>query len=296
MNAPLSHDSHVPADRGARRPLPGLLILGAPKAGTTTLAAWWDQHPRGYTAPEKEVGFFTVFPERGLDWYRSRFAGASAGQVGCDASPGYLYDDAALDRIARTLPEVRLAVVLREPVSRMWSHWCYNVALGVEPRSFRTVLRQELTDENVTPPSFPLGYLKGSRYLPRLEAVAQRFARDQLLVLFTDELRADPVDAFARLCEHVGVPTVAPPDGDVRNVGMTARSRRLQRLIGVSRNMGVPARFTTRLARWNLSPRRQVMNPEHRRLLELQLHPELPALSAWLGRPLPPAWSASASR
>src|SRR4051794_3152154 len=103
--------------------LPGLLVIGAPKAGTTTLARWWDAHPQGFTAPEKEVGFFWPNAARGLDWYRSRFAAAHPGQVLCDASPGYMYFDDALDRIRDWLPDPRLVLVLREPVSRIRSHW-----------------------------------------------------------------------------------------------------------------------------------------------------------------------------
>ncbi|MDP9181934.1 MAG: sulfotransferase, partial [Actinomycetota bacterium] len=158
--------------------LPGLLVLGAPKCGTSTLAAWWDAHPQGYTAPGKEVGFFTPYWSRGLDWYRDQFAGAAPGQVTCDASPGYLYSPEALDRIAQVLPDARLAVVLREPVSRVWSHWCYMVALGLEPRAFATVLDQEEQDEGVTPPDFPVGYVRASRYPAALQEVLQRFPRE----------------------------------------------------------------------------------------------------------------------
>lgn len=276
-------------------PLPGFLILGAPKAGTTTLAAWWDQHPQGYTAPEKEVEFYSSHYDRGLDWYAGRFAGAQPGQIGCDGSPHYLYDDASLDRIAATLPEVRLLVVLREPVARAWSHWCYNVTLGIEPRPFRTVLRQELRDESVTPPNFPFGYLTGSRYLPRLRAIGERFDREQLLVLFTDELKQEPAQAWAKVCRHVGVEEVEPPAGDVRNAGRTARSHRLQRLVRMARNAGVPSRITMPVALWNLTERQAPLDPAHRRLMAERLHPELPALATWLGRDLPATWSTPAS-
>ena len=278
--------------------LPSLLVLGAPKAGTTSLAAWWDHHPQGYTAPEKEVGFFTVHFDRGLPWYRSRFAAAGPDQHGCDASPGYLYDDTALDRIATTILDARLLVVLREPVSRVWSHWTYNVAIGVEPRSFATVLREELADESVTPPDFPLGYLRGSRYLPRLREVVARFDPEQLLVLFTDDLQRAPAESWARVCRHAGVEVVPPPAGDVRNVGRSVRSRRLGRLVQRSRRLGVPGPVADRVARWNLTSRRTPMDPTDRRRLEERLHPELPALATWLrdtlGEELPATWSAPA--
>lgn len=266
--------------------LPGLLLLGAPKCGTTTLAQWWDLHPQGFTAPEKEVGFFTVEWHRGLSWYAGRFAGAGPGQVTCDASPGYLYDPRALDRIAQVLPNAKLAVVLREPVARTWSHWCYNAALGIEPRDFETVLTEESADEWRTPPGFPIGYLHGSHYLHALQDVEARLGRP--LVLFSEELRADPAGTFARLCEHVGV-DVAPPGPDA-NVGRfpkdLARQQRLHRLQAPRWPFGLGRRLMAA----NLAEASPSLTADHRARLEALLGPTLDPLEQWLGVPLPAAW------
>lgn len=266
--------------------LPGLLLLGAPKCGTTTLAQWWDLHPQGFTAPEKEVGFFTVEWYRGLEWYAGRFADAASGQVTCDASPGYLYDTRALDRIAQVLPEARSVVILREPVSRVWSHWSYNAALGIEPRDFETVLREEAADEWRTPPGFPISYLHGSHYLPCLEAVEQRLGRP--LVLFTDDLRTDPAGTFARLCEHVGVDVAAPgADANVARFPKDlARQQRLHRMRASRWPLGVGRR----LMQANLSAQPPTLSPEHRGRLQALLAPTLDPLEQWLGQPLPRCW------
>lgn len=270
--------------------LPGLLLLGAPKCGTTTLAAWWDEHPLGYTAPEKEVGFFTAEWYRGLDWYRSRFAGAQPGQVTCDASPGYMYDGHALDRIADVLPDARLAVILREPVARVWSHWCYMAALGLEPRPFQQVLEQEGADEWRTPPSFPLGYLHGSHYLAALREVERRFDRSQLLVLFSDDLRSDPAGTFARLCAHGGIP--AGPAGTDANTGRFPKNLVLQQRLHRLRASRWPLGVGNRLMRANLRPGPPPkLLPEHRARLEELLAPTLAPLQEWLGHELPAAWT-----
>jgi hypothetical protein len=269
--------------------LPGLLLLGAPKAGTSTLAAWWDAHPQGYTARRKEVGFFTVEWERGPDWYREQFADARPGQVTCDASPGYMYDTTALDRIKDVLPEARLAMVLREPVSRVWSHWCYMVALGLEPRSFEKVLDEEQQDESVTPPDFPIGYLRGSRYVRALRDVLARFDRDQLLVLLTDELRDDPRGTFARLCAHGGIAPGEPQES--RNEGRFPRYPGLQRklfeLHAPRWRGGVGKRLM--LANLREGPPPPIPSSGSARLKAL-LQPELPELAELLGRPLPQRW------
>jgi hypothetical protein len=270
--------------------LPGLVLLGAPKCGTTTLSAWWDQHPQGFTAPEKEVGFFTVEWGRGLDWYASRFSGAEPGQVTCDASPGYLYDEQALDRMAATLPTARLAVILREPVSRVWSHWCYMSALGLEPRSFIRVLDEEEADPTATPPDFPIGYLQGSRYLRCLEAVVARFDRSQLLVLLTDDLRDDPAGTFATLCRHGGIEPGTP--GVRENEGRFPRSMVLQQRLGRAHAYSWPGGVGRRLMRANLRPGSPPpMDPAHRARVRGLLAGEVAGLQDWLGRDLPAGWA-----
>ncbi len=268
--------------------LPGLVLLGAPKSGTTTLAAWWDEQPQGFTAPEKEVGFFTVEWWRGIDWYAGRFAGARPDQVGCDASPGYLYDPRALDRLAQVLPDARLAVVLREPVSRVWSHWTYNAALGIEPRDFDQVLREESADEWRTPPGFPISYLHGSHYQQVLQDVVDRCGRERLLVLFTDDLRRDPAGTFARLCRHGGIPEGAP--GTDANVGRFPRDLARQQRLHALRAPSWPLGIGRRLMRANLGGAPPPLAPRHREHLVRLLAPTLGPLEQWLGEPLPPAW------
>jgi hypothetical protein len=269
--------------------LPGLLLLGAPKCGTSTLAAWWDAHPEGFTAPGKEVGFFTAEWDRGLEWYRQQFAGAQPGQVTCDASPGYMYFGDALDRIRSTLPDARLAVVLREPVSRVWSHWCYMTALGLEPRRFSRVLDQEERDESITPPRFPIGYVHGSRYVPALQAVLERFDRDQLLVLLTDDLRDDPAGTFAQLCAHGGISPGEPRES--RNVGRFPRYPRLQRRLHQLRAPRWPRGVGRRLMLANvIEGPPPPLPPAAAARLESLLRPDLPALEELVGRRLPERW------
>ncbi|MEY2436768.1 MAG: hypothetical protein QOF97_1604, partial [Acidimicrobiaceae bacterium] len=77
------------------RPLPDWLIIGAPKAGTTTLAAWLGEHPGAYVSPVKEVSYFDLHHERGPDWYAGHFAGAQPHQLVGEATPAYMYVDTA---------------------------------------------------------------------------------------------------------------------------------------------------------------------------------------------------------
>lgn len=277
--------------------LPDWLILGAPKAGTTTLADWLRQHPDAFVSADKEPGFFDAAFDRGLAWYASHFVDAGVHQQVGEATPAYLYYDDALDRIATTLPDVRLAVILREPVSRAWSHLWYFRMLALEMRDPAEVLETELRDPSTAIDGLEFGYLHMSRYVDRLEAVARRFGRDRLLVLFTDDLRADPDGSYARLCSHIGIAPVPAP-AVTANTGGVPRSLRLQRLI-LRAGVALPStRVKKRVVRALMRANRREGYPSIPADLEQRLHAAFVAdndrLAAWLGRQLPPRWSCSA--
>jgi hypothetical protein len=272
-------------ERPAR--LPSLLVLGAPKAGTTTLAAWWAAHPRGFVPPEKEVRYFNEHHERGQAWYRSRFAGMGDDQVGCDATPVYLYAAHALDRIAEEVPGARLVVLLREPVARMWSQWCYFTWLGLERRPFAEVV----LDAEARCGRDGGDYAVFSRYVGHLRAIEDRFDRSQLLVLFSDELRADRQGVFDRLADHAGVERAPLPDLADRNVGRFPRSAFAQTVLLRTRVHRLPFDLGSRLVALNTRPSGPPpLDPAVAARLRPLFTGELEALASWLGRPLPAGW------
>ena len=75
--------------------LPDLVVVGAPKAGTTTLAHWLRDHPQVAFSTEKELEFFDLHHERGLDWYLAQLPQDPGDRVVAEATPTYLSDVAA---------------------------------------------------------------------------------------------------------------------------------------------------------------------------------------------------------
>lgn len=274
-------------------PLPGALVLGAPKAGTTTLARWLEAHPGAHLAPEKEVSYFDLHHRRGEAWYRSRFAGARPGQVGVEATPAYLYVPAALDRAAALLPDARLVVLLREPADRVWSHYWYFRMLGIETRRFERVLRDELADPADTPgPGIPLGYLDMSCYVRHLPGVTERWSPEQLLVLFTEELRTDPAATYHRVCAHLGIAALDPPaEVGARNVGTRPRWPWLQVALHRLHVADWPGDLGRRITRLNARPGGYpALDPYRRDRLRSWFAVTNRELAAWLGTTLPPDW------
>ncbi len=109
------------------RLMPDFIIIGAMRGGTTSLYSYLTEHPSIGSAYMKEIHFFDVFFNKGLYWYRSQFPSSvqkyyaehvqKRSFITGEASPYYLFHPHAPKRIAKTLPQVKLIVLLRNPVN-----------------------------------------------------------------------------------------------------------------------------------------------------------------------------------
>lgn len=104
------------------------IIIGAQKAGTTTLFDILAQSPDIDTADVKEINFFGFRFDKGVDWYHSQFHGQ--GKVRLDASPQYLHMPEVAEQIEDTLPSARLVCLVRDPIARAVSNYRFNVSRG----------------------------------------------------------------------------------------------------------------------------------------------------------------------
>ena len=255
--------------------LPSFLVIGAMKAGTTSLAEWLGAHPDVFVVPH-EVHFFdreTVWC-RGVDWYRSLFAGARAAARG-ESSPSYLYNPKAPERMAAVVPDARLVAALREPVDRAYSHWWFRRLSGRESRPFAVAVEQERM------------YLERGRYLTQLRRLVEHFPRAALHVTLLDDLREEPAAAYAAVCRHIGVdPHLAPPQVGTPSNTRDAKDARWVRFerpgwrrvpTALRRPIGWAA---TRHLRW------EPLDPRLHRQLAARFAPEHAALEEWLGRDL----------
>ncbi|TML44735.1 MAG: sulfotransferase domain-containing protein [Actinobacteria bacterium] len=200
------------------RPLPDFLILGAQKAGTTALYAYLLWHP-GITGPAwKEVSYFDRHYRRGVRWYRGHFPLRPGDRLVGEASPGYLFHPLAPKRVWATVPGAKLIALLRDPVDRAFSHYHHEVALGREPLTFEEAIEAEPErtrgeeERLAQEPGYfshawwDYTYLARGRYAEQLERWLAVFPREQLLVVGSDELAADPRQTYAGALEFLGAP------------------------------------------------------------------------------------------
>jgi hypothetical protein len=198
------------------RPLPGFLILGAQKAGTTALFAYLRWHPMITGPAWKEVGYFDRHYRRGDRWYRGHFPLRAGDRLVGEASPSYLFHPLAPERVRATVPEAKLIVLLRDPVDRALSHYHHEVALGREGLSFEEAIEAEAErtrgeeERLVRKPDYfshawwDYTYLARGRYAEQLERWLAVFPREQLIVVGSDELAVEPGRAYARVVEFLG--------------------------------------------------------------------------------------------
>jgi sulfotransferase family protein len=212
-----------------RRPLPDFVIVGAQKAGTTSLHDYLCQHPSVSQPATKEVHFFDLAYGRGAGWYRAHFRPGRPGQISGESTPYYLFHPAVPGRLQETLPEAKLIVLLRDPVDRAFSHHNHERALGYEHLEFEAALAAEaerLAGEEerlLADPGYRsrahqhFSYLARGNYAEQLERWFEHCGEERFLVLSAEDLFGDPAAVVAVAQEFLELPRQIPVDLSAKN-------------------------------------------------------------------------------
>lgn len=184
------------------------LVIGAAKSGTTSLFNYLSAHPDIYMPQAKEIGFFSSerdFP-KGRQWYLDEwFAGAAPAHICGEASPQYMFESGVARRIRDFFPDVKLIAILRDPVARTFSHYRHSRRYGVvHVPTFADFLDQALgasSDEHARGYRAIVSYSQYGRILAEYFDI---FPREQLRVMFFEDLQRDPQGAMAELFAWLG--------------------------------------------------------------------------------------------
>jgi hypothetical protein len=192
------------------RLLPSYLIIGAQRAGTTSLHRYLVQHPAVRTMLRtKGVHFFDTNYGRGIDWYASRF-------------PTRLYGWYVRRRHGMELRTGEASLLLRDPVQRAYSHHQHEVARGFETLSFEEAIRAEperLAGERERLLAEPFyhsfahqhhSYLARGHYDEQLATWRSLFPDRQILVLSSERFFAEPDRTFRQVLDFLGLPDFTP--------------------------------------------------------------------------------------
>ena len=193
------------------------LIIGAQKSGTTTLFKLLSEHPKIFMPSGKEAPFFTKDIEysKGLSSYTDTFfLDASSNQLWGTATPHYLSDPKVPNRISNTVPEVKLVAILRNPAERALSHYRMSVRRGFEQRSFEHAISEMLGHDSLDiARRLPTGYINEDKtyvvwgeYGRLINNYLKFFAKNKILILFTDELEKSPKITIKKILTFLELP------------------------------------------------------------------------------------------
>lgn len=223
---------------------PDFVVVGAPRSGTTSLHYYLAQHPGIAVSAIKEPNFFLFDGpgDRGSPLvaepriinksvsdpaeYERLFADARPDQVTGDISVLYLYASRSPELIARCRPDARIAMVLRHPVDRAYSHFLYTYTGPAEEvrSAFREAALAELGQPE-TPFVSGTHQLRLSDYGPQLDRYLAQFPREQLLIGLYDDLQDDPAGFLRTFCDFIGVDPTFEFDTGVNYNGSSVDGR-----------------------------------------------------------------------
>ena len=183
---------------------PDFIIIGAMKSATSAIYEYLMQHPQVKRRLPKELHFFTLDYEKGLDWYLSQFTYDTEDTIGQklligEASPSYLPSQKAPGRIYKFFPNVKLIISLRNPTDRAISHYYHQRnRVKDEKRPIELAFSpQEIADSAKKPYSKTKSYLNPGKYATQIKNWFDIFPRNQILILDYENLEKKP-DLFTK--------------------------------------------------------------------------------------------------
>ncbi|MEM9905384.1 MAG: sulfotransferase [Cyanobacteria bacterium P01_D01_bin.44] len=205
--------------------LPDFMIVGAMKAGTSTIHQMLTQHPEVFI-PDPEIHFFDIDdifehpdffaftegewitpdidrdPERFWHWYASFFDKAQAGQLIGEDSTVYLASEKAIKRIALQKKEIKLIVLLRHPTARTYSQYLHLLRTGRATCTFEAMLQTQ-----------PHALLKRSLYSEQIKMLFRHLPADTVKIVIFEEFLNDKDKTLARICNFLGLDYQRLPAG-----------------------------------------------------------------------------------
>jgi len=192
--------------------LPNFLIVGAEKAGTTTVWATLNEHPDVYMCERKEPRFFTNQNwHRGVAWYEDLFREANGSKAIGEASTAYTWAPESSDapaRIRDCLGDIKYLYCVRHPIERMISHYRHALMYRWIPdgTSFEDAIQLKPALENC------------SRYFYQIEQYLPYAKAEQWKIVVLEELIEKPQEVMAGVFDFLEVDRIELDSLHAKNV------------------------------------------------------------------------------
>ena len=242
------------------KPLPNFLVVGANKAGTTSLYHYLKQHPDIYLSPLKEPHYFSkdIHPEefsrsfaqnklqdiasyvegpmeeyhagfvREWEHYTKLFKNAEGKKAIGELSTSYLYSKVAAHEIRSALGDIKIIICLRNPIQRAYSHYRMNLWTG---NSKAPTFMQALKDDEAHQPKVWGNahlYVDIGKYYQQVKRYYDEFSSDNICIIFAEDLKNETSEVVKRLYNFLGVDSnFAPDTSEIHNEVFTPKFKAL---------------------------------------------------------------------
>tara|TARA_B100001540_G_scaffold179083_1_gene157925 strand:+ start:1735 stop:2604 length:870 start_codon:yes stop_codon:yes gene_type:complete len=184
-------------------------IVGAPKAGTTSLHYYLDEHPNINMSSIKETNYFShqeikeqnlyykVSSINTLDEYYALFQKKSKDILFGETSPSYLFYRDVASKIKAYNSEAKIIIILRNPIDRAYSHYLMDYRLGLVKSSFSDIINQRSIHKDSK--LYYQQYIELGNYSSQIDRYYNEFSADQILILDYDDFINDTHQAISRV-------------------------------------------------------------------------------------------------
>jgi len=252
-------------------------VIGAQKAGTTSLHAYLSSHPKIFLPKEKEAPFFydSSMYSKGLVWFLSAFfPKKNKGDLFGTVTPQYMGYLNSIERIHQACPNSKIIAILRDPIARARSHYRMRVQAFGETRSFEDVITSQLKRRSLADSRRALSksdsYIVWGEYGRVLTEYLKIFKREQLLVIYLDDLDRDPQAELKKVHFFLGIEVLHTPHVSTRyNIADSKHSFSLKRSVAntldnnfvkyIGRQL-IPTLLKRRLVFWSITNRNKTKN------------------------------------
>ena len=194
---------------------PDFLIIGATKCGTSSLYYYLSHHPQVLFSHKKELNFFLKHFNQGIDWYLSHFPSITdhSDFLTGEATPNYLRFPRVAKRIQESCPDVKLIILLRNPVERAVSWHYHKKNTGLTNDSLEQAITREiklletLSESDITKIGFnDPDNIIASLYYYQIKAWMSYLPRQQFLILKSEDFYEYPENTMSQVFDFLDLP------------------------------------------------------------------------------------------
>jgi Sulfotransferase domain len=188
---------------------PDFLLLGAQKSATTSLFYYLIKHPQLLGPASKEIHYFDLYLEKGIDWYCNQFpTKITSDQLVFEATPENLLFSYVPEMINHSFPDIKFIVSFRNPIDRAFSQYRHYRRNGLELRDFDQIVEEELArmeQDIATPPNIDQLYLIRGLYQIQLERWLKYFPASRFHLVIFEDLVENTDQVMQRIYDFLGV-------------------------------------------------------------------------------------------